>query len=385
MNDSLPDHDQGPADDRAAAAFRAAMADPNTQGLLDPDAAKRTANRRRTAGWLAGGLMLVLIAAGGIAGIPTLLRPDGQVAQPAGPTIARAGGGLPADPAPEGWRTEQYRDAVFQVPADWGYAYEPGSAWCAGSDGDNPKPEHRQPYVDLGEPDVTPMVACPELPDSMITEHVAALSPADKKADGTQEIGNGFWEATRTVGAVKLRAVSRDRELAERIVNTGAPAGKDALCAPDHPLGTSATTRPDPASDVTTYQGVGEIALCQYDVGPGRNGLRATTRLAADDSRRLIAAIAAAPANDSARCQSSTESAEDALDVAVVLRVETGDGIRELVLSQRGCADGDTVLGGFDDGTVVHAATADTCRVVLTKPLQIQAASSTEVFRRCVG
>ena len=143
MNDSLPDHDQGPEDDRAATAFRTAMADPNTQGLLDPDAAKRSANRRRTAGWLAGGLMLVLIAAGGIAGIPTLLRPDGQVAQPAGPTIARAGSGLPADPAPEGWRTEQYRDAVFQVPADWGYAYEPGSAWCAGSDGETPQPEHR--------------------------------------------------------------------------------------------------------------------------------------------------------------------------------------------------------------------------------------------------
>lgn len=382
MNDSLPDHDQGPEDDRAATAFRAAMADPNTQGLLDPDAAKRSANRRRTAGWLAGGLMLVLIAAGGIVGIPTLLRPDSQVAQPAGPSIARDGGGLPADPAPEGWRTEQYRGAVFQVPADWGYAYEPGSAWCAG---DNPKPEHRQPYVALGEPDVIPMIGCPELPDSMITEHVAALSPADKKADGTQEIGNGFWEATRTVGAVKLRAVSRDRELAERIVNTGVPADKDALCAPDHPLGTSATTRPDPASDVTTYQGVGEIALCQYDIGQGRHGLRATTRLPADDARRLITAIAVAPANDSAPCQSNTESAEDTLDVAVVLRVATGNGIHEVILSQRGCPEGgDTVLGGFDDGTVVHATTEETCRAALRKPLQIQAGASA-VVQRCVG
>jgi hypothetical protein len=43
------------------------------------------------------------------------------------------------------------------------------------------------------------------------------------------------------------------------------------------------------------------------------------------------------------------------------------------------------VLGGFDDGTVVRAATADTCRAVLTKPLQIQVASSKEVFQRCVG
>src|SRR5690606_1346917 len=185
-------HNPDIPDDRAADAFRAAMSGLNTPGELDPDAARRGPRARRHA----------------------RPPPDG----PNPPTIANAPDPLPGDPAPSGWRTEQYRGITFQVPEDWGYAFEPGPAWCAGSDGKTPRPEHRKPYVALGEPQVLPAIACTELPDALITEHAAATQPADTKADGRSELGNGFWEVTRTVDAVRLRAVSRDVELAQRIV-----------------------------------------------------------------------------------------------------------------------------------------------------------------------
>jgi len=333
---------------------------------------------RRNALLIIGGVAVLLLVTAGAIGIPALLRPNGQLAQPAGPPTT-----LPADPAPDGWRTEQYREAVFQVPADWGYAYEPGSAWCAGSDGKTPQPEHRKPYVALGEPDVIPMIACSAMPDSLITEHVAAIQPADKRADGRYQLGRGFWEVTKTVGAVKLRAVSKDAELAQQIVDTGRSADADALCQPDHAVITDRAARPDPAAAVSTFGAVDRIALCQYDLDQGRQGLRAAAELSGDEAQQLIDGIAAAPANDQAKCPD--EPRADLIDLTAVLRVQDGERIRELILRQQGCPNGgDTVLGGFDDGTGVRASTAKTCRAVLTPPLGIQAGSGS-VVQRCVG
>lgn len=330
---------------------------------------------RRTALLIIGGVAVLLLITGAAIGLPSLLRPNGQVAQPAGPPS-----GLPSRSALDGWRTEQYRDIVFQVPADWGYAYEPGAAWCAGSDGKKPRPEHRKPYVALGEPDAIPAIACAELPAALITEHVAAIQPADKRADGTFELGNGFWEVTRTVGAVKLRAVSKDTELAQRIVDTGAPAGKDAPCPADHALITDPAVRPEPATDVKTFGTVDRIALCQYQVDEGRGGLKAAAELSGDAAQRLIDDIAAAPVADDAECEHPNDLP---LDLAVVLRAQTSLGLREIILRQQGCPEGgDTVLGGFDDGTTVRRSTAATCRAVLEPPLQIQAGSGS-VMDRC--
>lgn len=375
-------HNPDIPDDRAADAFRAAMSGLNTPGELDPDAARRGAAARRNARLAIGGLVLVVIAAAGAVGLPVLLGsgPDG----PNPPTIANAPDPLPGDPAPSGWRTEQYRGITFQVPEDWGYAFEPGPAWCAGSDGKTPRPEHRKPYVALGEPQVLPAIACTELPDALITEHAAATQPTDKKADGRSELGNGFWEVTRTVDAVRLRAVSRDVELAQRIVDSGEPAGDDARCDPDHPLAGDPEVRPTPAGDVTGYGAVDRIALCQYEVGPGQ-GLRAAAELTGPEAQHLIDGVAAAPSNESASCRTEVpeQPAGDALDLAVVLRVQTAEGVHELILRQRGCPEGGkTVVGGFDDGTTVRAATAETCRAVLVQPLLIEAGSGS-VVERC--
>lgn len=330
---------------------------------------------RRTALLIIGGVAVLLLVTGAAIGLPGLLRPNGQVAQPAGPPS-----GLPSRSAPDGWRTEQYRDVVFQVPADWGYAYEPGSAWCAASEDGKPQPQHREPYVALGEPDVIPAIACPEMPAALITEHVAAIQPADKRADGTFELANGFWEVTRTVGAVKLRAVSKNTELAQRIVDTGAPAGKDAPCPADHAVIKDPNVRPAPATDVKSFGAVDRIALCQYQVDEGRSGLKAAAELSGDAAQRLIDDIAAAPVAEDAACE---DPYEVPLDLAVVLRAQTSLGLREIILRQQGCSEGgDTVLGGFDDGTTVRRSTAATCRAVLVPPLGIQAGSGS-VMERC--
>jgi hypothetical protein len=338
-----------------------------------PDPADRPrGTARRNALLIIGGVAVVLLVVAGAIGLPAALRPNGQIAQPGGPPTT-----LPAESAPDGWRTEQFRDAVFQVPADWGYAYEPGPAWCAGSDGKTPQPQHRKPYVALGEPQVIPAIACPEMPDALITEHVAAISPADKKADGRFELGNGFWEVTRTVGVVKLRAVSKDADLAQQIVDTGTPAGDDALCTPDHALTKDPAARPKPAADVTTFGAVDKIALCQYE---GR-GLQAAAELTGDKAQRLIDGIAGAPVNTGTVCKN--DPSDNPPDVTAVLRVQSADTVREIILRQQGCPEGgDTVLGGFDDGTTVRQSTPETCRAVLTEPLQIQAGSGS-VVERC--
>lgn len=342
-----------------------------------PDPADRpggTARRNRLL--IIGGVAVVVLVVAGAIGIPAALRPNGQVAQPAGPPST-----LPAESAPDGWRTEQYRDAVFQVPADWGYAYEPGAAWCAGSDGKTPRPEHRKPYVALGDPEVLPAIACPDLPASLITEHVAAISPADKRADGRFELGHGFWEVTRTVGAVKLRAVSKDADLAQQIVDTGTPADTSAPCAAEHALMTDPAARPEPAADVASFGAVDKIALCQYELGEGRRGLKAAAELTGDKAQRLIDGIAAAPVNDNTVCKN--DPSDNPLDVIAVLRVQSSGTIRELILRQQGCPEGgDAVLGGFDDGTTVRQSTPETCRAVLTEPLQLQAGSGS-VVERC--
>ncbi len=350
--------------------------DPDRSGESDDQPVQPRGTARRKALLIIGGVAVLLLVTAGAIGIPAILRPNGLLAQPAGPPST-----LPADPAPDGWRTEQYRDVVFQVPADWGYAYEPGVAWCAGSDGKTPRPEHRKPYVALGDPQVVPAIACPELPDALITEHVAAISPADKSADGRFELGNGFWEVTRTVGAVKLRAVSKDAELAQQIVDTSAEAGADAPCAPEHSLINDPAARPDPAADVTTFGTVDRIALCQYEIGDGPRGLKAAAALSGDQAQGLIDGIAAAPVNPNSVCKS--EPTKGWQDVTAVLRVQTAGEIREIILRQQGCPEGgDTVLGGFDDGTTVRASTPETCRAVLIKPLQIQAGSGA-VMDRC--
>ncbi|GAB3754034.1 hypothetical protein [Microlunatus parietis] len=286
---------------------------------------------------------------------------------------------------PDDWRTEQYRDVTFRVPAEWGYAYEPGPDWCRGG---LPDAGRSRPYVSLGEPRARLELACPALPDDLITEHVAVLStvtswpttPPYDRPDGRTKIGNGFWEVIRTVESVRLRVISRDAGLAQQIIDSAAPAGDTAPCRPDHPVITDHGYRPQLAGDLGV---VDRITLCQYELGRTQEagGVRAAGVLTGTAAQKLIKTVAAAPAWNGAGCPAAEEHWPD---LTVVLRVHDAAGLRELILRQGTCSNGaGPVLGGFDDGRTVRAATKATCRAVFVAPLRIDSGGSS-VFERCV-
>lgn len=388
MNDTHHDHGGRDADDRAAAAFRAALADARTEGRLDAAAAIRTAQqRRRSAAGLAGGLVLALIVAAGVIGIPGAVRPD-QVS-PAGPgdgpTIAMAPNRLPDDPAPSGWRTEQYRDITFQVPADWDYGFEVGADWCSRRQGADTPPK---PYVALGGPATTLGIDCGAVPERLIVDHASVSEAGTERAEGRTQIGGGFWEVSRAVGSVTLRAVSRDAGLGQRIVDSGAPVGTNPLCEPVSPVQSDPRARPEPARDVAEFGTIGRVALCQYElVGPQQSGLRAATALEGAEAAELVARIRdSAPADEKANCGPKDQLGA-ASDLAIVIRVEEGGRLSEIFLRLRGCpgeVDRPGLLGGFDDGTAVRVPDRTTCLAVLRPPLRFLAGSAA-VAATCAG
>lgn len=320
---------------------------------------RRRSRSRWIAAWVIGGVIMVLVVVVGGVGGSAWLRPDTVTAQP------RAGE----------WRTEQFRDLTFRVPAEWGYAYEPAADWCAGVDHESPapKPEHRSPYVALGIQPWALELYCPELPDAMITEHVAVAPADDRRSDGRARLGRGFWEIIRTVGSVELRVVSQDADLARQIADSATLPPPDAPCRPFIDPPGQPVPRPEPAFDLTTLDPVRSITLCQYASNAGF-GVSAATELDGPDARRLIAAIAASRTDSGAACPPDPEPIW--YEVAVLLHLHTATEVHTLHLYLHACRlGGDQVRGGFDDGTTVRAVTRETCRSVMTPPLRYDAGS----------
>lgn len=283
---------------------------------------------------------------------------------------------------PGGWRTEQYRDITFEVPDHWIYDFEPGSDWCV----EHPRGAGRlekHSYVALGHKGLIMSIDCgrPMPPSDLMVEHVAVLEealldvvqPNGRKPDGRARLDHGFWEITRIIGTLQLRAVSRDPALANRIVDSAAPAGADALCPPRGPLQADPDARPEP-SDVTRYGPVDRVVLCQYD-GPGPADLRAATAVSGAEAQRLVDGIAGRPvAPADADCNGHDRHG---LDVSVLLRVKSGDRSEEIFLRLNGCADGTYYFGGFDDGTHVRTPDRATCQAVFRPPLRLFASGET--------
>ena len=147
------------SDNRAEQALRAALAGREipTRRPIRSVIRRRVRDRRVGMAALASALVL-LVSAGAFVAAD---RGANQQQIVAAPADAR----LPADPAPDGWRTEYYRDISFEVPEAWGYAYEPGSDWCVDSKTASRGRAHRQPYVSLGrKPWCAPSPASTRLP-----------------------------------------------------------------------------------------------------------------------------------------------------------------------------------------------------------------------------
>jgi hypothetical protein len=401
--------------ERDERALREALEALSPDEPVDPVAARHRAAERRRNGRALAGIAVALVLVAGVVGLPRLLPTD-TGAQAGGSAEAGQPGGTaeagqpqadqdaerdpatppsrrtlkpPTDPAPEGWRTEYYRDISFQVPADWGYSMPPSPAsWCASSKDGKPRPEQLKPYVWLRTLAVAePAIACGPMPDSLLTEHVVALEPgpAEDHVEGSHQVA-GWWVVTRFVGSAILIVTTGDRTRAEQILDSSTVVTDDTPCPPSSAVAGPLGTRPGEPTDLIALGNVDHVVLCQYEVddGPvaGRSRLRAAHLVTGRPADRLIAELQAAPVNDT----SCDPPPPDGLpEIAVLARVTAGDRTSDIHIAATGCPDGDRgMAGGIDDGTTLRLLTREACRLVLTPPIALFTGSG-DVGRNCLG
>jgi hypothetical protein len=358
---------------------------------VDPAAARQRAGERRRNGRMAVGIAVALVLVAGVIGVPRLLpaeQTQSTSAGGAGAEAAPSAESAPDDRAPARSRTEYYRDISFQVPEDWGYAVPPQSDWCADKPRGQPRADQRRPYVWLASAIPVRAIGCPVRPASLLTEHVEALAPgpAVDYAEGAIKEGD-WWVVTRFAGSAVLVVTTKQRALAEQILASAEVEPEDAPCPPASPVVGPLGTRPENVTDLTLLPPVDWTLLCQYEpvVDPADAELprlRATVRLTGSEAQALVSDLAAAPVN-----RSSCDPAPlDGLpELALLVRVGTGDQTSDIHIAANGCPDSDSgMAGGIDDGTTLRLLTRDACRQVLTPPIAVFSGSG-DVGRNCVG
>lgn len=356
-----------PADDRAERALRGAVETTPIAGEVDPSYARARAGRTRAAIGAGVGVVALIMIIAGVVLVPRWLgeRPGDLLVGPPEPAATGY-----TDPAPKGWRTEQYRGITVQVPSSWGYGYEPTDQWCT-SEGSGSSPKARDPYVALGTPSAGTLVLCPPIPDRLVTEHLQVAVVDGATASETTV--NGHWVITRVVDGVQVKGVSRDKALAQRIVDSAQVASAEEPCAPT--MSTSTDERPDPAFVVDRLTVTGAGMVCQYGDIPapvGEAQLRARAILSAAELTRLTQQIGASPAMG--ECPSTIVG--HGVQLVLSVWIPTSSGVRTLAVRAGSCGDANsTPLGGFDDGTTVHRLVRATCRQVLVEPVQFQSGS----------
>lgn len=395
--------------ERGERALREALGALPPDETVDLDGVRRRAADRRRNGRMVAGVAIALVLVAGVIGVPRLLPwsvpqsasgggPAGagsgaEQAEPqadtrAGPESAPGEASTPPDTAPEGWRTEYYRDISFQVPGSWGYAVSPQPDWCADEPKGQPRADQRRPYVWLSTAILVRAIPCPVRPASLLTEHVEALTPvpAVDYVEGAIKEGD-WWVVTRFAGSTVLVVTTKQRALAEQILDSAEVEPEHAPCPPASPVAGPLGSRPKNATDLTQLAPVEEVVLCQYEpvvdpVDAKLPRLRATARLTGSKARTLVSNLAAAPVNTS-----SCEPAPlDGLpQLAVVARVGTGDRASDIHIAASGCPDGDAgMAGGIDDGTTLRLLTREACQRVLTPPLALFTGGG-DVGRICLG
>ena len=367
---------------------------------------RRAAERRRNARTMAG-LAVVLVLVAGVVGVPRLLGPGAEQptsmaggsqadsdAQPeadardAGQPRAATPGRQVAptnESAPDGWRTEYYRDITFRVPTSWGYARSPVPSWCSSNPDGQPRPEQLSPYVWLGPPTDDRLERCAEpLPAALFTEHVSVVPPEVPYQDIPP--APGWHVVTKIIGQERLVALSRDRDLAERIVDSGRVDRRAANC--DLPTETNAMgARPDPTGDLTALRHVDEIRLCQYP-SPGYSGneltnLRAVRVLTGAAADQLLTTLQSAPVDARAACDPMPYGGYP--EIFVLVRMVSAGTVHDLYVSAVGCPGSPRgMAGGIDDGTTVRLLTRAACQQILVPPLALFDASGA-VAENCLG
>jgi hypothetical protein len=372
---------------------------------VDPGAARhRAAERRRNSRALAG-IAVALVLVAGVIGVPRLL-PGGIDATSAGvesggraepeagadagaeartespEPVPQSASSPPVDPAPEGWRIEYYGDTSFQVPASWRYAVAPQSDWCADEPPGQPRPEQRRPYVWLGRDISVRTIGCPEPPTSLLTEHVEALAwdTATSYVDSVVQKGE-WWVVTRNVGYM-LSVTTKDRSLAERILDSVRTNPADPPCAPLGPP-ISLGARPSTPTELTSIGEVDRVALCQYAKDNSRTMLQAARVVTGPAAHNLVAALRSAPVDKGKLCDSMPLGGHP--EIFVLVRIVAGGQPHEVYVSAMGCPGSERgMVGGIDDGTTLRLLTRDACGHVLTPPIAIYKASGA-VAENCLG
>lgn len=367
--------------DRAEQAFRSALDEVPPNSGIDPARARRTVRSRRHARLAVGTVATVFVLVAGVLGIPRLLDdPVVEVAAPASATASPVE--RPADPAPAGWRTEYYRSISFPVPSSWGYAYEPGADWCASASEDaSPAPQHRKPYVSLGGPSLVATIGCPELPESLLSEHVATTGRFDGDDAVSSTTRRGDWLVVKHVlPDTVLVVTTKDQALADRIVGSAGPAASNAPCHPASPVTGDPGARPPAGVALDALTGVREVAVCQYDPdGDPANQirLRAYRPLTGPAAGDLVDLLTAAPTNRPGCADGLTE-------IAVVVRIWADSGRHDVYVQAAGCGSAQTMDGGIADGQTLRQLTRGACQALLVPPITLEAASGA-VAENCLG
>ncbi len=383
MSDNI---EPGAGDARAENAFRAAF---ERKSQVDPTDHLDGADLRHQAGVRSTSKVALVAAAvllivGSIITGVRLTAPAGSVPVAGGATSSD-GATSAAEPA-EGWRFEFYRDVRVQVPDSWTYAQEPGSDWCAYVPGRLPK----MPYVARAEGSSVRLdIGCSRPgsadyrgpPVDTWVDHLA-LSSAFGGSSGsvTANRTGAFWMVRQVVGHAGIKVVTKDRQLADRILASAEivqPA--DPSCDPRSPIQARGFQRPAPAFDVSSLTDVDSILVCQYSFGepedaPGLVAQSELTGAAADDELHALqsAPIGGGP-NRPGSCMGGYYG-----ESALVIRLQSGETSHDMYLYYATCRG-----NGFDDGTEIRTLTTAGCTPLIQPPVAIYSGSSAS-FSMCV-
>jgi hypothetical protein len=295
------------------------------------------------------------------------------------PRVPGGDSGSPAASTPAGWRQVSYRDVVVAVPPEWGYDYAPGSDWCADGGGDR-VPEG--PYVDVsGSYDAVLAIGCtaPRPPSYDVTH----LEFADASADDvpTSEERPGWSSVSRHVGAVVVTVWfdPAHEDVARQVVDSARLADVDPNgCAVTSPIQAGHFARPVVPFRVEDVTSVDAISVCQYDIrsGTGVPGLLASRRISGAAADAVLTAVQRAPIGGGPD-QPQQCSDDQFGDTALVLRLVSGDELRDLYVYMESCRG-----NGFDDGTTLRELTPAACRPLWELPVRLISGHS-ESFARC--
>ena len=361
---------------REEQAFREALrseAEAEPFAPLDP-AQFRTTRRHQPRRWQTLAMAAsVLVAAGvmvpalmpGLTGSTPASAPQTAVVEQAGTRAEPAGGpsaeqapasdtkagGLPSPAA--GFRWESYRDVVAQVPQAWGYALDPGAAWCAQAE----LPD--APYVDTGRGlEAVPATRCSgPLPSGRQEMHLTFATAA---AAPSGELAGGWRSYTRMVGEVLVSVVARtgDAELARTILDSA----RSAAGGVDH--NGCAVQRPAVAAAALAGLLSDTVTVCLYD--NAQQALVASTTLTGSAAVAAWEAMLGAPQGGGPDGTAAQCRADDAGPVTIVLGFGGGS---QAVLRVAGCTGNGLTDSGADKG--LRRITPELCRALIVPPVAL--------------